>query len=360
MAAIGLHAEEAGLPLHGFTDAGGGFSSRDTPDNQKINGFKIGTIDFYLSPEFDDGVKALMEIAFEPAHSTGEIVIDVERLQVGYTFNDYLTLWAGRFHTPFGAFNTAYHHGSQFQTSIYRPKFIDFEDAGGILPVHSVGLWGKGQLRLDNRKIAYNVYAANGSKILLDSSESPGKLDMNNYRNDKSHYMIGGSVAYDIMAGAMEGLEVGAHGFSSDVGSYTKDDYSVASTNASRVNMYGGFLHYDQHKVEFLAEYYGFSDKNQKVANSKSIKSNAQFTQLGYNVTDIFTGYGRFEKTALNQNDLYFKDQVSGRSYTRYAVGIKKDINPRAAFKLEWITTPHDGGATGKYNIFQYNYAIRF
>ena len=358
---MNVMAEDAGLPLHGFADAGGGFSGKDTPSDQKINGFKIGTIDFYLSPEFDDGVKSLMEIAFEPNHETGEIGVDVERLQVGYTFNDYFTLWAGRFHTPYGVWNTSYHHGSQLQTTIYRPKFLDFEDSGGIVPAHSVGLWGKGQFKLDKSKISYNVYVANGSRVLLDSATagSTGTMDMNNYRNDKSHYQVGGSLAYDFQAGAMEGLEVGVHGLSSVVGSYTTNDYSVDSRNATKILMMGGFIHYEQHGIEFLSEYYGFSDKDAKVASPKTYKSNAQFAQLGYNLTESITPFVRYEKTVLNQNDMYFAEQASGQSYTRYAFGLRKDINPKSAFKLEYMKTPHDG-TNKKYDIFTYNYAIRF
>jgi hypothetical protein len=356
---MNVFAEDPGLPLHGFADAGGGFSGKNTPSNQKINGFKIGTVDFYLSPEFDDGVKSLIEIAFEPNHETGEIGVDVERLQVGYTFNDHLTLWAGRFHTPYGVWNTSYHHGSQLQTSIYRPKFLDFEDNGGIIPAHSVGLWGKGQFKLDKSKISYNVYVVNGSRIILNTGSAPGTLDMNNYRNDKSHYMVGGSLSYDFLGGAVEGLGLGVHGFSTDIGSYTKNDYSVPATNATKVLMLGGFVHYEQHGIEFLTEYYGFSDKNANGSSATAIKSNAMFTQVGYNATESLTPFVRYEKTALNNHDSYFADQASGQTYNRYALGLRKDVNPKAAFKLEWMQTPHDG-TNKKYDIFQYNYAFRF
>ena len=355
-------ADEQGLALHGFADAGGGFSSHMTPDTQRINGFKIGTIDLYLSPEFEDKVKSLMEIAFEPSHSNGAIGIDVERLQVGYTLSDSLTLWAGRFHTPYGVWNNAFHHGSQLQTTIYRPKFIDFEDGGGIVPAHSVGLWAKGSFRPNENKINYNLYVANGSRILLENANnvtSPGILDMNNYRNDKNHYMVGGTLSYAIQGGAMEGLEVGAHGFGSKVNSYSVDDYSIGPVNSTNVLMTGGFLNYSNNNIEFLTEYYGFSDSDVMVAGSKKLKSNAQFAQLAYTFKEWITPFVRYEKTALNDADNYFTDQKSGKSYTRYAVGFRKDINPKAAIKAEFTRTTKDG-TNPKYNIFQYDYAIRF
>lgn len=358
--ASSVMAEDVGLALHGFGDAGGGFSSHETPAEQKVKGFKIGTVDFYLNPEFEDKVKSLIEIAFEPNHGNGSIGMDVERLQVGYTVSNYLTLWVGRFHTPFGYWNNAFHHGSQLQTSVYRPKFLDFEDSGGILPDHTVGLWGKGGVKLDTDKINYNVYVGNGSRIIFDNNTTnPGTLDMNNFRNDKNHYMIGVSLSYAVQNGLFDGLELGGHGFSTDINSYTADDYSVSATNSTRVNMTGGFFHYDNHNFEIIAEYYGFSNKNLKVAGATSVKSNAEFAQLGYSIQELFTPYVRVEKSSLSDHDNYFTDQKSGKSYTRYSVGFKKDINPKAAFKAEFARTTKDG-TNPKYNLFQYSYAIRF
>ena len=70
----------------------------------------------------------------------------MERAQLGYSFSDALTFWVGRFHTPYGYWNTAFHHGAQIQTSVTRPLFIDFEDKGGILRAHSLGLLAHGRV----------------------------------------------------------------------------------------------------------------------------------------------------------------------------------------------------------------------
>jgi len=347
------HAEDAGLPLHGFGDVGGGYSSKNTPADQRINGFKIGTIDFYLNPEFEDRVKSLMEIAFEPKRDTGEIAVDVERLQVGYTFSNALTLWAGRFHTPYGIWNTAYHHGAQLQTSVYRPKFLDFEDAGGIMGAHHVGLWGKGGVKFDSFKINYNLYVSNGSRIAGDA------LDMNNYRNDTSHMAVGGSLSYAGTSGALDGFEIGAHAESNNTSSYTDNSYAASTyRSTTKVMMTGGFLSYMNNGWEIMGEYYGFANKG-SAAGAKTIKSNAQYAQMGYAFAEVITPYLRFEKTALNQNDSYFADQASGRSYTRMAFGLRKDLNNKAAIKAEYLNTSKDG-SNPKYNIFQYSYAIRF
>jgi hypothetical protein len=94
-----------GVALHGFGDVGAGWSRGDDPI--KLRGFNAGTLDFYLTPQFSDRTKALIEFAIEYGED-GHAALDLERLQFGYTVNDALTLWMGRFHTPMGLWNTSY------------------------------------------------------------------------------------------------------------------------------------------------------------------------------------------------------------------------------------------------------------
>ncbi len=354
-----VFAEELGLPLHGFADASGGFSSRSTPIDQRISGFKLGTVDLYLTPEFDDKVKSLIEIAFEPDRGTGGINLDVERLQLGYTVTNNDTIWFGRFHTPFGVWNNAYHHGSQLQTSIYRPKFIDFEDAGGIVPAHSVGIWDKGIIRLKKSRINYNTYLVNGSRTILDGTSGPGALDMNNYRNDKNNFMVGGTISSYHDLGITDSFEIGLHGFLTTINSYNGDTYDLTAVHSTDVKMFGGFFSFNKNNWELLSEYYGFYNKDKLVSGAPLLKSHAAFAQFTYNINSIYSSYFRAENSSLNQNDSYFKDQLSGRSYTRYSLGFKKNINSRAAFKLEFLHTSKDENLN-PYNIVQYSYAIRF
>ena len=48
-------------------------------------------------------------------------IVDIERLWVGYTFDDLLIARAGRFHTALGYWNTEYHHGKHLFLSVDRP-----------------------------------------------------------------------------------------------------------------------------------------------------------------------------------------------------------------------------------------------
>jgi hypothetical protein len=108
--------------------------------------------------------------------------IDIERLQLTYRANPYFQLTGGRFHTAIGYYNTAYHHGTWFQTATGRPFMYDFEDSGGILPVHSVGASAEGDVR-GAEKIGLHWIAemSNGR-----SSAALGE-PVQNFLSDKNH-----------------------------------------------------------------------------------------------------------------------------------------------------------------------------
>ena len=81
---------------------------------------------------------------------------DMERLQVGWRIDPEASLWFGRFHNPISLWNTEHHHGRYLETSVGRPRIVEFEDQGGPLPVHLTGLllesshaMGEGAIQLD-------------------------------------------------------------------------------------------------------------------------------------------------------------------------------------------------------------------
>src|SRR4249920_193305 len=144
-AANAARHDDIGLPLHGFADVGAGTRSPNNPD---LHGADVGSLDFYLTPELGERTRSLFELNFKMS-TTGALVTALERIQLGYQLADATTLWLGRFHTPYGYYNTAFHHGQQISTSLRRPKLVEFEASGGVLPAHTVGLWLAGANRMD-------------------------------------------------------------------------------------------------------------------------------------------------------------------------------------------------------------------
>lgn len=328
--------------LHGFADVGYASSTRPVADGRK-RGFALGNVDLYLTPDLGGRFKTLLELVFE-YNDEGALATDLERLQIGYTFSDALTLWAGRFHTPYGYWNTAFHHGAQIQSAILRPKIIAFEDQGGVLPAHTVGLWSTGHTRLGNGRLEYDAYVGNGGRIL------DGVLDFNAVKDDNKNLLVGGNLRFRF-GGVMNGLALGVHAFSEKVSTYS----STSLDSTTKVNMLGAYGFYDGNDWEVIGEYYGFRDTQAGAGGSKH-SSWAGFMQVGRSFGDILP-YVRVEKALLDQADNYFLSQNSGRSYQRQALGLRYEIGPKTALKVEMNHTDESGT---KYKEAQVQAAIRF
>jgi hypothetical protein len=340
---------DLGVPLHGFADVGYAHSSND-PNGRK-GGFTLGNLDIYLTPEFGDRVKSIVELVFEYGAEGNGVATDLERLQFGYTFSDAATVWAGRFHTPYGNWNTAFHHGQQIQTAATRPRFIEFEDKGGILPAHGVGLLASGGVRAGEGKLQYDAYLANGNRI------TDRVLDFNAFQDDNANKLIGGNLRY-AFGGAMEGLTLGAHGFTQQVRDYGAGSSVVSNT---RVNMFGGFAVLDKDNWEVIGEYYRFRNKDLS-GGTGTHSSWAGFAQAGYTFGETWTPYARFEKASLDQGDNYFAAQESGRSYKRQVVGLRYNLNPQSALKLELNQTKEEQTDLSQFktNEARLQFAVRF
>jgi len=355
-AGLSKRDQDSGLPVHGFADVGAAWSGGADP--MALHGFSVGTLDLYLTPQFGDRVRSLVEIAFE-FERDGAGVVDMERLQLGYTLSDAVTAWIGRFHTPFGLWNTSFHHGANLQTSIFRPRFVEFEDKGGLIPAHSVGIWASGKTRLGSGKITYDGYLSNGPSI------RQRRLDPNTFTDDSGDKMLGFNLGYQ-PTGALGGLTVGIHGFGSTVNAYAT---SGAALSGTKLRMAGAYFGYDTDEWEAIGEYYNFS--NADTVTSAKQYSNAWFAHVGKTFGSI-TPYLRFERASLDPNDNYFRSQQAGRSYRRSVFGVRYALDGRSSIKLELSNTSEtamtqldENGslvpfAGGNYRRAAFQYSIAF
>jgi hypothetical protein len=353
---LSKRSSDTGLPVHGFADVGGGWSSGEDPI--KLRGFNGGTLDLYLTPQFGERVKTLIELAVEYGQG-GAVGMDIERMQIGYTLTEATTLWAGRFHTPFGLWNTSFHHGANLQTTIYRPRFLDFEDKGGVIPAHTVGLWASGKTALSGGKLTFDAFLGNGSTIR-------GRiLDFNGYTDDTSNKSLGFNLGYS-PRGTFSGLTVGVHGLGSRVNAV---DTTNAVTSQTELRMLGGYAAYDADDWEILSEYYSF--RNGGYNGGPGHNSSAWFAQVGRTLGQ-WTPYVRYENASLDAQDRYFTSQEYGRAYKRASAGLRYALDPRSSLKVEFssstehaVTLIDDGGSPvafvgGSYRRGSFQYSIAF
>lgn len=145
---VAMHDDHEDLPggtphlqMQGFAE----FNYRASNEKGKTNTFSLGQLDLFITSRLSEKFSVLSELILE-AGEDNAFTFEVHRLLLKYSPNDYFNLSAGRYHTAIGYYNTAYHHGSWFQTAANRPFLFAFESKGGILPLHNVGVTATGRI----------------------------------------------------------------------------------------------------------------------------------------------------------------------------------------------------------------------
>ncbi len=334
--------DDSGLAVHGFADVNIG---NHNPFHAYEKGASLNNLDLYLTPKLGDKWLALFELNFEVDHN-GNFGVDVERAQLGYQFSDAATVWVGRFHTPYGYVNTAFHHGVWLNDSLRRPSFLMFEDQGGVLPAHTVGAWLTGGARGESGKVLYDAFAGNGQQII------GGLIDMRSGGNEHGKLIYGGRLGYQWTAGSFEGLSFGVNALDSKI----NDDQ--VPENLTDVRVAGAFAVYDTDTWEVVSEAYWFDNVN-LYQGIGTHRSEAFFAQIGYRLP-YFVPYARYERARLDQTDQYFAQQLTGGSYYRTAAGFRRDLNSKVAVKFEVANTHYTDRTVGEINEFLSQLAIRF
>ena len=176
------------LRMRGFGD----ISFHGNTQHGETTSFSLGQLDLFVTSDVSDKFKFLSEIVFEggPSNVYGKLTgepnsfsVDVERYLLQYSHNDYLNISAGRGHTSIGYYNTTYHHSSWLQTTTGRPFLFDFEDHGGILPIHMVGVSATGQIPSGSLGLHYVAEVGNGRASRQPLDQEP----VQNVIDDKNH-----------------------------------------------------------------------------------------------------------------------------------------------------------------------------
>ena len=123
----------------------------------------------------------------------------------------------------------------------------------------------------------------------------------------------------------------------------------------------GGFFHWTPGDWEVMAEYYGFNNRpHDSLADQvQAHSSNAWYAEANYTFYGRLTPLIRFERDSLSQHDGYFQNLQGGLSYSRAIVGVRFELTPQTALKLDANHTDmRDGGQS--YKELHFQVAVRF
>lgn len=305
------------LQIKGFSDVGFIASS----DDENSNTFTLGSVDFFVTSDVSDKVSFLTEIVFEFETDENEAVFDLERVTLTYSLSDAFKIRMGRMHTPLGYWNQAYHHGAWFQTTVFRPVVYLFEDDGGILPIHSVGVELFGVKAFESLELEYHLGVLDGR------GKAPDEVQIVRDNNDSKAVNVLLSVAPRFM----EELRAGVHLYLDRIPP-DPDDPARAETLEERI--IGGHVIYIHDPVELLSEL--FEIRHDDRSSDQKFNTAGYYLQAGYRINKL-TPYYRFDSLNTEAGDPFFASQTS--DVRKHTFGLRWDLFTWNAFKLEYSLT---------------------
>jgi len=194
------HSSQLPLRIRGYADIGL-FANDGVIAPENHSSFALGQFNLFMTSRLSPRAGVLAELIVEP-ESTNGVGVDLERLLFNYSVSDSLNASVGRYHSSIGYYNTAYHHSSWMQTTVERPFLFAFEDDGGILPIHNVGVSLSGTLPSGSLGLNYIVEVGNGraSRSRLDEA-------VQNAFDENSHKSL--NLAFFVRPERWRGMQAG-------------------------------------------------------------------------------------------------------------------------------------------------------
>lgn len=364
-ASLMLPALSFGLEIQGFSDITYTYDWNKQPakaSDPYTNGtFELGELDLFMRANLSDRVDFLTEFNFSADPNTNDGAVDVERLQIGYLFNDALKIQAGRFHNVLSYWNMTYHHGRQLYTTVTRPDFVLFEDQGGLIPTHTVGVSVSGYLDTRMGEFEYDLMGGNGPRVqnVDPTTTTGGSLSPNSTGDDSKNKA--GTFMFRWMPRAIRGLGMGVSGNIQQLRFYESDGITPVTivspdgtlTTVVFQQIYGANLVYMAHNIEFLAEGYQFRDSNY---HGQSYLDYTWYAQIGLRIKNRFIPYARFERTTVLDNDPYFV-ALGKQNESKTIVGLRFNLIPSSSIKAE---VQQIGTPSNNYNEVAVQWAFAF
>ena len=279
--------------------------------------FRFGEFDLFISSKLSETVDFLSETIIG-SDATNFWGLDIERAEIEYKPNDYFHIAAGRYHHAIGYYNTLYHHGTWFQSATGRPYILLFEDSGGILPVHGLGITATGLVPgMAKGGLHWVAEVSNGRR-----SRSPADQPVQNFLDENNRKAF--NVAIYARPEWLSGLQVGA--------SYYRDRLTPEGLPHINQSIESVYADYVSPTWEFFNE--GFVIRNTPDGQNRTFNSPMFFTQIGRRVGKYYRPYFRYQYVNVPSGDLINGTTVGRKNGP--SAGIRFDFTDYAALKLQY------------------------
>lgn len=307
------------LNIHGFGHVQYDYSRADHADGTRndTNHFTLGGVDLFITSQISDKISFLNETLFEFG-TDGSNVLDVERVLLKYEAADWFKISGGRGHTALGYWNQRFHHGTWLQTTADRPAIYRFEDDGGVLPIHFVGLELSGDIKQSAGTWSYIGNIVNGR------GKTPDEIHLVEDDNDSKQFGLMVSYKPD----AVDGL-----GFGANV-SYDIIPSNIGTTNrGSEIDelIYGGHIYYTADPYEVILETQVIDHFNHDTRLADTTMGG--YLQMAYQM-EKYKPYFRFDWLRIADRDPFFGGTIPDE--TSSTLGLRYDLTTYADLKFEY------------------------
>jgi len=315
-----------GMQFRGFGDV-----DLQAGNSGQSNGFQLGIFNLLMTSRLSENVGFLGELVMDVS-STGMFRVEPERALLAYRPNDYFHASLGRYHTGIGYYNNAYHHGAAFlQTATGRPLLFAFDDQGGVLPIHKIGLSLTG--RIPSGPLGLNYIAEVGygpsSHMSMDMSGSNQMMTVTDDHNGRAFNL--GFIARPLPWHPVQfGLDV-----------YHADRTPLGMPSFSE-NIYAGHFLYLAPSFEFLNEAALIRHSSAMMGTFNTLGFYSQLSRK-WHAWRPFVRYNY-----LNAPEMEPIFTTTGRQ-SGPAGGLRYDVNESVALKLQFDHL--DRRAMGAVNI---------
>jgi|HubBroStandDraft_5_1064220.scaffolds.fasta_scaffold16710_2 hypothetical protein len=333
------------LKIRGFGDVRGFLANQNlavigndpgspTPVTQGGNStFALGIMDLFVTSQISEKFSYLSEIGFEADPSSNGIGVDLERAQITFMQGPRFSLSAGRTHAMLGYYNTAFHHGTWFQTAIDRPRIFEFEDSGGPLPIHNVGVSAMGALPSGGLGLHWFAEVGNGKQTYsLFAGATPANVLAD-------HTGKSSNIGFYIKPERLGGLRTGFDWYRaslvpvvSELPGYGTPQFAFPNAASYyHQNIYVAHLIYITPTIEFMAEDAEIRDLPR--GSTQPLYTSGGYAQVSRLFGESYRPYLRYQWMNPNFNDP--NNAWAGR-WVGPSAGMRWDINTYIALKAEY------------------------
>ena len=324
------------LFIRGFGDAAFAATSSDLETGERANTFHLNEMDLLITSQISQDLSVLSELVFHFEDVEEGGFFELERLYLQYAPSDWFNIKTGRMHTPIGYWNHHFHHGSWFQTTVSRPQLHLFEDNGGILPEHSVGVEIAGSKETRPVDFLLSASVMNGRGRTLDEVQNVRDANRNKALN----------LHFSLEPNAVPGLNFG---ISTYLDRIPENPLNFARQGEMDERIWLGHLVYLKEGIEFLAEVAAIGHKES--LTEREFDSHGFYVQGAYQLPK-WKPYFRFDLLDFDEADpLYFPPHRVDINMT--TLGVRWDPSTWLALKFEYRYAEREGNKTSHSGLFQ-------